>query len=90
MNAIYYNYIKDKKKIEVFWDLRSLGKSKVGTYNTYEKDGKLYWMKKDYEWVGGAQNHSLLAINKMKLKTKIYDNKGILTQEIDYICKRGW
>jgi len=45
MNIVYYNYIKDKKKIEVVWD-GDIGKSIVGTYNTYEKEGKLYWGKK--------------------------------------------
>ena len=90
-NTIYYNYIKDKKKIEVVWDDDGLiGKSIVGTYNTYEKEGKLYWGKKDRPIWGGTQYHSLLTINTMKLKLKKYDNKGVLIQEIDELCKRGW
>lgn len=92
-NTIYYNYIKDKKKIEVVWDDDGvLGKSIVGTYNTYEKDGNLYWGKKGRPIWGGKQVkiYSLLTINTMKLKIKIYDNKGVLIQEIDELCKRGW
>lgn len=91
MNIEYYNYIKDKKKIEVVWDDNGvLGKSIVGTYNTYEKEGKLYWGKKDRPIWGGTQVHSLLIINTMKLKIKKYDNKGVLIQEIDELCKQGW
>ena len=89
MNRVYYNYIKDKKKIEVVWDGAG-GKSIVGTYNTYEKEGKLYWGKKDRPIWGGTQYHSLLTIKTMKLKTNKYDNKGVLIQEIDDLCKRGW
>lgn len=89
MNRVYYNYIKDKKKIEVVWDGAG-GKSIVGTYNTYEKEGKLYWGKKDRPIWGGQQVHSLLTISTMKLKIKRYDNKGMLIEEIDDLCKRGW
>jgi len=89
-NIIYYNYIKDKKEIEVYWDsVIGSGKNKVGTYNTYEKDEKIYWGKKDYAFVG-TQYHSLLSISTMRLKTKVYDTDGVLIQEIDDICKRGW
>ena len=88
-NTIYYNYIKDKRKIEVVWD-SATGKSIVGTYNTYEKEGKLYWGKKDRPIWGGSQYHVLLSINTMKLKTQKYDNIGVLMQEFDALCKRGW
>ena len=89
MDIPYYNYIKEQKRIEVFWNNRSI-KSKIGTYNAYEKDGKLYWGAKDREIWGGKQFHNLLAISTMKLKRKIYDEKGVFMQELDLLCKRGW
>lgn len=89
VNRIYYNYIKEKKKIEVYWDGAG-GKSKVGTYNTYEKGGKLYYGAKDGAIWGGRQFHHLLTISTMKFNKKIYDGKGVLMQEWDYLCKRGW
>lgn len=89
LDADYYKYDKGKKKVEVIW--KKFGKDNIiGTYNTYEKNEKLYWGTKDKPIWGGRQFHNLLTISTMKLKRKIYDHKGRIMGEWDFICRRGW